>query len=131
MTTRNSCARLATPLHDASEAAPRQVGDRQGAHLNQRLISEDTAEFDHKPSKAKKTTASLSCGRYIVAERGQLTFSEGFRYFFYVTNDWTLTQEQVIAESNAPCNQKNLIEQLKNGARALHAPVNTRTGPTW
>ena len=28
------------------------------------------------------------------------------------------------AESNARCNQENLIEQLKNGARALHAPVN-------
>ena len=27
--------------------------------------------------------------------------------------------------SNDRCHQENLIEQLKNGARALHAPVNT------
>ena len=32
----------------------------------------------------------------------------------------------MIAESNGRCgDQENLIEQLKNGVRALHAPVNT------
>jgi hypothetical protein len=98
---------------------------KERGYLNKRLISEDTAEFDHKPSKAKKTYRIVVLRKYIVEERGQLTLSEDFRYFFYVTNDRTLTQEQVIAESNARCNQENLIEQLKNGARALHAPVNT------
>ena len=48
-----------------------------------------------------------------------------FRYFFYVTNDRTLSHAEVIAESNERCNQENLIEQHKNGVRALHAPVNT------
>ena len=98
---------------------------KERGYLNKRLISEDTAEFDHKPSKAKKSYRIVVLRKYIVEERGQLTLSEDFRYFFYVTNDRTLTQEQVIAESNARCNQENLIEQLKNGARALHAPVNT------
>ena len=98
---------------------------KERGYLNKRLISEDTAEFDHKPAKAKKTYRIVVLRKYIVEERGQLTLSEDFRYFFYVTNDRTLTQEQVIAESNARCNQENLIEQLKNGARALHAPVNT------
>ena len=98
---------------------------KERGYLNKRLVSEDTAEFDHKPSKAKKTYRIVVLRKYIVEERGQLTLSEDFRYFFYVTNDRTLTQEQVIAESNARCNQENLIEQLKNGARALHAPVNT------
>jgi hypothetical protein len=98
---------------------------KERGYLNKRLISEDTAEFDHKPSKAKKTYRIVVLRKYIVEERGQLSLGEDFRYFFYVTNDRTLTQEQVIAESNARCNQENLIEQLKNGARALHAPVNT------
>jgi len=31
----------------------------------------------------------------------------------------------VVYESNDRCNQERLIEQLKNGVRALHAPVNT------
>jgi len=30
-----------------------------------------------------------------------------------------------VREANDRCNQENLIEQLKNGARSLHAPVNT------
>jgi len=98
---------------------------KERGYLNKRLISEDTAEFEYKPTKAKKTYRIVVLRKYIVEERGQLTLSEDFRYFFYVTNDRTLTQQEVIAESNARCNQENLIEQLKNGARALHAPVNT------
>lgn len=98
---------------------------KKRGYLNKRLVAEDTAEFDHKPSKAKKTYRIVVLRKYIVEERGQLTLSDDFRYFFYVTNDRTLTQAEVISESNARCNQENLIEQLKNGVRALHAPVNT------
>ena len=98
---------------------------KERGYLNKRLVSEDTAEFEHKPSKAKKTYRIVVLRKYIVEERGQLTLGEDFRYFFYVTNDRKLTQREVIAESNARCNQENLIAQLKSGARALHAPVNT------
>lgn len=35
--------------------------------------------------------------------------------------DWT----EVVREARQRCNQENLIEQLKNGVRALRAPVNT------
>ena len=97
---------------------------KERGYLNKRLISEDTAEFEYKPARAQKTYRIVVLRKYIVEERGQLTLSEDFRYFFYVTNDRELTQDEVIAESNARCNQENLIEQLKNGARALHAPVN-------
>ena len=50
---------------------------------------------------------------------------EEIRYFFYITNDRTLSNDEVVREANKRCNQENLIEQLKNGVRALHAPVNT------
>jgi hypothetical protein len=63
--------------------------------------------------------------KLIDEERGQICIGSDFRYFFYVTNNRTLTQAEVIAESNHRCNQENLIEQLKNGVRALHAPLNT------
>lgn len=42
-----------------------------------------------------------------------------------MTNDRNLSAEQVIGEANERCNQENLIQQLKSGVRALHAPVNT------
>src|SRR5690606_14535341 len=48
-----------------------------------------------------------------------------FRYFFYVTNDRDMSQQQVVSEANHRCDQENLISQLKSGTRALHAPVNT------
>jgi len=98
---------------------------KQRGYLNKRLVSEDTAEFEHKPSRAKKTYRIIVLRKFIIEERGQLTLGGDFRYFFYVTNDRTLSHAEVIAEANARCNQENLIEQLKNGARALHAPVNT------
>jgi len=98
---------------------------KQRGYLNKRLVSEDTAEFEHKPSRAKKTYRIVALRKFIIEERGQLTLGGDFRYFFYVTNDRTLSHAEVIAEANGRCNQENLIEQLKNGARALHAPVNT------
>jgi hypothetical protein len=98
---------------------------RERGYLNQRLISEDVAEFEHRPSKAKHSYRIVVLRKLIVEERGQLNLGTSYRYFFYVTNDRQLTREQVIAESNGRCNQENLIEQLKNGVRALHAPLNT------
>ena len=98
---------------------------RERGYLNQRLISEDVAEFEHRPSKAKYSYRIVVLRKLIVEERGQLNLGTSYRYFFYVTNDRQLTREQVIAESNGRCNQENLIEQLKNGVRALHAPLNT------
>lgn len=97
----------------------------QRAYLNKRLVTEDTVEFEHKPSKAKKTYRIVVLRKFIIEERGQLMLGGHFRYFFYVTNDRKLSHAEVIGESNGRCNQENLIEQLKNGARALHAPVNT------
>ena len=94
-------------------------------YLNKRLVTEDTAEFEHKPSRASKSYRIVVLRKFIIEERGQLTLGGNFRYFFYVTNDRKLSQAEVIAEANGRCNQENLIEQLKNGARALHAPVNT------
>src|SRR5262249_31722793 len=50
---------------------------------------------------------------------------EETRYFFYLTNEWSWEQAQIVSFANDRGNQENLIEQLKNGVRALRAPVNT------
>jgi Transposase DDE domain group 1 len=98
---------------------------KERGYLNKRLLAEDTLEFEYKPKRAQKSYRIVVLRKWIVEERGQRTIAEDFRYFFYITNDRSLSRDQVIAESNGRCNQENLIEQLKNGARALHAPVNT------
>jgi hypothetical protein len=97
---------------------------RQRGYLNKRLVSEDTAEFEHRPFRAKRSYRIVVLRKLIEEERGQLSVGTDFRYFFYITNDRTLTQDQVIAESNNRCNQENIISQLKS-ARALHAPLNS------
>jgi hypothetical protein len=98
---------------------------KERGYLNKRLIAEDTAEFEHRPAKATRPYRIVVLRKLIDEERGQRCIGSDFRYFFYVTNDRNLTQAEVIAEANRRCNQENLIEQLKNGVRALHAPLNT------
>jgi hypothetical protein len=98
---------------------------RERGYLNKRLVAEDTAEFEHQPHRAKRSYRIVVLRKLIEEERGQLSIGTNFRFFFYITNDRTLSQDQIIAESNGRCDQENLIEQLKNGVRALHAPLNT------
>ena len=92
---------------------------------NLRLISEDVAEFEHSPARAKSSYRVVVVRKLILEERGQICLREHYRYLFYVTNDRTLSPDQVVAEANRRCDQENLIDQLKNGATALHAPLNT------
>jgi len=94
-------------------------------YRNIKLESEDLAEFEHKPSRAKKTYRIIVLRKNLIEERGQQFICDSVRYFFYVTNDWTMTKEEVVAEANQRCNQENLIAQLKDGVRALHSPLNT------
>lgn len=89
------------------------------------LESEDLAEFEHKPSKAKNTYRIVVLRKNLIEERGQQFVCDSVRYFFYVTNDRAMTKEEVVAEPNQRCNQENLIAQLKGGVRALHSPLNT------
>lgn len=98
---------------------------KKRGYLNKRLIAEDTAEFEHCPTKATRSYRIVVLRKLIDEESGQRCIGSDFRYFFYVTNDRKMTQAEVVAEANGRCNQENLIEQLKNGVRALHAPLNT------
>ena len=51
----------------------------QRAYLNKRLVTEDTVEFEHKPSKAKKTYRIVVLRKFIIEERGQLMLGGHFR----------------------------------------------------
>jgi hypothetical protein len=94
-------------------------------YLNLRLVREEIAEFTHQPSRASRVYRMVVLCKSIVEERGQRLLDQKERYFFYVTNDFDITAEEVVREANARCNQENILEQLKNGVRALHAPLNT------
>ena len=89
------------------------------------LSHEDVAEFEYQPTKATKSYRMIALRKTIDEERGQLCLDTHIRYFFYITNDREMTAEQVVREANGRCNQERIIEQLKSGVRALHAPLNT------
>jgi hypothetical protein len=98
---------------------------RERGYRNLRLEREDVAEFEHKPKAARRAYRMVVLRKTIEEERGQRCLGQTYRYFFYITNLREVCGEQVVRESNQRCNQENLIEQLKNGVRALHAPLNT------
>jgi len=55
----------------------------------------------------------------------QVLFDEcRYRYFFYITNDFTTAADELVFLANDRCDQENLLAQLHGGVRALHAPVN-------
>ena len=60
-------------------------------------------------------------------ERGECRLFDDIRYFFYITNDRRRSAPEIVALANGRCHQENLIEQLKNGVRAMTMPVDNLT----
>ncbi|CAN5493662.1 hypothetical protein BH11PLA2_BH11PLA2_22590 [soil metagenome] len=90
---------------------------------NLRLVSEDVAEFNYRPIACRKTYRMIVVRKNISVEKGEQVLFPDERYFFYITNESECTPAEVVFEANDRCNQENLIAQLKNGVRALHAQV--------
>ena len=91
---------------------------------NYRLVEEHYAELPYRPRKSKKTYRMVVLRKRINVAKGQQHLEDEIRYFFYVTNVSArkLSAKKTIFQSNARCHQENLIEQLKNGVRAMQMP---------
>jgi len=93
---------------------------------NIKLLSEQVVEFEYKPVACERPYRMVAVRKNLSVEKGELVLYDDIRYFFFVTNDWSMTKEEVVREASQRCNQENLNAQLKDGGvRALHAPVNT------
>ena len=90
---------------------------------NQRLQSEEVAEFDYRPTACKNSYRMVVVRKNISVERGEQVLFDDIRYFFYLTNDWGPEANEIVFEANDRCNQENLLSQLHSGVRALTAPV--------
>jgi Transposase DDE domain group 1 len=99
----------------------RVVSERQFRTL--KLIGEEVAEFDYRPTACEKTYRVVVLRKKLVAEKGQLWLFEPDRYFFYITNDLTSPASEIVFLANDRCDQENLIAQLKGGVKALAMPV--------
>lgn len=98
---------------------------RERGYKNIRTESEEVVDFEYQPRKCKRPYRIVAFRKNLSIEKGEEVLIPEIRYFFYVTNDWNLTPQQVVQECHKRCNQENLLQQLKTGMRALHAPVDT------
>ena len=62
--------------------------------------------------------------KLIDEERGQRPLGSDFATFS-TSRTTASSQAQVVRGANNRCSQENLIDEIKNGVRALHAPLNT------
>jgi hypothetical protein len=94
-------------------------------YRNIRLVREHVAEFSYRPGKCKRPYRVIVLRKTLSVEAGQVKLWDDIRYFFYITNRTDLSRAEVVWLCNERCNQENLIEQLKNGVKALRMPVDS------
>jgi len=99
----------------------RIIKERQFKNI--KTTSEEVAEFDYRPLKCKKSYRVVVLRKNLTVEKGELVLFDDIRYFFYITNDWDMTPQEVVYFSNQRCDHENDIEQLKNGVNAMRMPV--------
>lgn len=92
-------------------------------YKNIRLESEHVAEFDYSPTKCNKMYRMIVLRKNLSVEKGEKVLFDDIRYFFYITNDRISSAAKIVRLANQRCNQENLVEQLKNGVKALRMPV--------
>jgi len=88
-----------------------------------RQRSEEISDFMYTPARCKNEYRIIVIRKNIGVEKGERYLFDDIRYYFYVTNRFDLTPDEVVRHANARCHQENLIEQLKNGVNALRVPV--------
>jgi hypothetical protein len=111
------------PRHKPDRVKDRIVRERGYEVL--RLKGEDVAEFDYQPTACSRPYRMIVIRKSIAKEEGGVWLLDLYRYFFYITNDTELAPADIVYLANDRCHQENLIEQLKNGPRSLHAPLDT------
>ena len=92
---------------------------------NIQLVKEYVAEFEYSPTWCRKTYRVVVVWKDLEVSQGQKKLFADSRCFFYITNDWQASAEQIVFEANDRCNQENLVQQHKSGVRSLTAPVDS------
>ena len=105
---------------------PRDVKRRVVRGRNFQNLSterEDVAAFDYKPVACRKAYRLVVLRKKLAVSMGQDRLWDEYRYFFFITNDRTTPAGDLVLLANKRCDQENLIEQLKNGVRAMTMPA--------
>jgi hypothetical protein len=121
---------LQRPARYEVKTTPRQRPDNvkeavvvARAFENQRLRSEEVAEFNYQPTACRKTYRMVVVKKNISVEKGEKLLFDRVVYFFYITNEWVDEANEIVYTANDRCDQENVLAQLGGGVRALRAPV--------
>ena len=121
---------LARPAKYRVKTTPRQRPEnvkervvREREFQNIRLAGEDVAEFSYRPTLCRKLYRLIVVRKNLSVQKGENVLFDDVRYFFYISNDCGSTAREIVFLANDRCDQENLIEQLKNGVRAMKLPV--------
>jgi hypothetical protein len=109
-------------------ARPPRIKDQivcQRELKNIRLVSEEVAECPYRPVACQQNYRLIVVRKNLTVEKGERWLFDDYRYFLYLTNDWTTPAAQIVYLANQRCNQENLHAQLKGCVRALQAPVDS------
>jgi hypothetical protein len=122
--------KLERPHRYTVQTQPRQRPDHVKEQIvvtrqfeNQRLQSEEVAEFNYRPSACRQTYRMVVVRKNISVEKGEQLLFDRIVYFFYLTNDWVPEANEIVFCANDRCHQENLLAQLHSGVGALRAPV--------
>ena len=109
------------PRQRPENVKERVVVERE--YKNIKLKSERVAEFEYRPTLCEENYWMVVLEKNLSVEKGEAVLFADIKRFFYITNRHDLSSSEVVFEAHQRCNQENLIEQLKNGVRALKTPV--------
>ena len=123
-------------LVERAEQAIKTAPRRRPANVKEAVVRErgfktlrqksvEVAEFSYRPVACKRDYRVVVVRKNISVEKGDNVLFDEYRYLFYISNEWDMTRDEVVAEAHERCDQENLHAQLKGEVRALHAPVNT------
>ena len=95
-----------------------------------RLLGEKITEFEYAPwrHKCRHAYRVIVVRKDISVEKRQVSLFQENRYFLYITNDRTMSTEEVVYFANKRCDHENDIEQMRNGVNAFSLPSNTLEG---
>lgn len=110
-----------TPRARPANVKEQVVKEREFKNI--RLVNEYVAEFKYSPTLCRKTYRVVVVWKDLEVSQGQKKLFDDSRCFFYITNDWEPSAEEIVFDANDRCDQENLVQQHKSGVRSLTAPV--------
>jgi Transposase DDE domain group 1 len=120
--------RPSKPIPTQPRTRPENVKQRiveEREFKNIQLCEEYVAEFDYSPTLCHKTYRVVVVWKDLEVTQGQQKLFDKSKCFFYITNKKKreCSAAEVVFGANDRCDQENLIQQHKNGVRALTAPL--------